>query len=258
MKIERLLCMMCFRKPGFPCSRILFLAERVMEYPTSMKNSGAEKRLIMSARAYRFEVWASFMRKRGACCVSISIMAKPLRASMARILSTGAPSIPNNFFQLFISLKLIYYLVQMAEEVLWKGGRSPLSLLRYWVVGVITIPLLLLGFVVILLGLKKMFYTRYYVTTERIKTTQGLFSRVERDADLDKITDTLVKQNFWGRIFNYGDLYFSTAGSQGYEIVFYSVSNPNGIKNRIREVRKGFGGSKKSESDVSGSRSPVV
>lgn len=126
----------------------------------------------------------------------------------------------------------------MAEEIVWKGGRSPMSLLGYWITGVLTLILLGLGLLIILLGVIKMYRQRYYVTTQRIKSEQGFISRVIRDAELDKIQDTLVKQDLWGRLFNYGDVYFSTAGAGGYEITFASVSNPEGLKETIRDLRK--------------------
>lgn len=126
----------------------------------------------------------------------------------------------------------------MAEQIVWKGGRSPLSLLSYWIIGVLTIILLGLGLVILFLGVIEMYKKRYYITSERIKLETGFFSRVRVDAELDKIQDTLVKQNIWGRLFNYGDLYFSTAGSYGYEIVFQSVSGPEELKETIRNLKK--------------------
>ena len=126
----------------------------------------------------------------------------------------------------------------MAEEVIWKGGRSPLSLLSYWIVGALTLILLGLGLIVILLGLIEMYRKRYSVTTERVKSEYGFLSTTVRDAELDKIQDTMVKQNFLGRLLNYGDLYFNTAGSTGYEIIFEKVANPEGLKTKIRDLKK--------------------
>jgi len=126
----------------------------------------------------------------------------------------------------------------MAEEVVWKGTRSPLSLLSYWIVGILTLILLGLGLIIILLGIIKMYRRRYSVTTERVKSDEGFISHVTRDAELDKIQDTLVKQKFLGRILNYGDLYFSTAGSTSYEIAFENVADPEGLKTKIRDLKK--------------------
>ena len=126
----------------------------------------------------------------------------------------------------------------MVEELIWKGGRSPMSLVRYWIFGVLTLPLLGLGIIILLLGAFHIYRNRYSVTSERVKLEFGFLSRTVRDAELDKIQDTLVKQTLLGRLFNYGDLYFSTAGSSGYEITFHDVSNPEGIKSTIRGLNK--------------------
>jgi len=126
----------------------------------------------------------------------------------------------------------------MSEEVVWSGGLSPMSLLWYWILGILTIWILGLGLVFIVLGVLKMYSWRYEVTTERVKVTKGLISRSSREADLEKIQDILVQQKFWGRILNYGDVSFNTSGSAGYEIVFNNVSDPNGLKEKFREARK--------------------
>ncbi|MDD5112148.1 MAG: PH domain-containing protein [Candidatus Altiarchaeota archaeon] len=126
----------------------------------------------------------------------------------------------------------------MAEQIIWKGGRSPLSLLSYWIIGVLTLILLGLGLIVLLLGVIELYKKRYFVTTERVKSENGFLSRTVRDAELDKIQDTMVRQNFLGRLLNYGDLYFSTAGSGSYEIVFEKVADPEGLKTKIRELKK--------------------
>ena len=126
----------------------------------------------------------------------------------------------------------------MSEEIVWSGGRSPLSMIWYWLIGILTIWILGLGLIMIVLGIIKMKRLKYEVTTERVKVSRGLLSKTTREADLDKIQDMVIHQKFLGRILNYGDLYFNTAGSGGYEITFYDVSDPNGLKERLREARK--------------------
>ncbi|VVB53457.1 Bacterial PH domain protein [uncultured archaeon] len=132
----------------------------------------------------------------------------------------------------------------MAEEVLWKGGVSPLSLLSYWVIGlVLTVTIILspIGLIVLLLGAIKMLRSNYEVTNERVKVSFGLISKVTREADVDRIQDILVQQGFLGRILNYGNLYFNTSGSTGYEMVFVNVADPNGLKEKFRQAKKNWG-----------------
>ncbi|MCX6694899.1 MAG: PH domain-containing protein [Candidatus Altiarchaeota archaeon] len=121
----------------------------------------------------------------------------------------------------------------MAEELVWKGGLSPLSLVWYWVIGVFTIWILGLGLIIILLGVIRMYTWRYEVTSERIRISHGFISRTTREADLEKIQDILVKQGLWGRLLNYGDICFNTAGTTSYEIVFTDVSDPDGLKEKF-------------------------
>ena len=151
----------------------------------------------------------------------------------------------------------------MAEEVVWRGGPSPLSLLWHWFFGLFfwafgaglavvllalgvdllwaalgLIVCLGLGFLVILSGLLGLVVWRYQITSERVKVVRGLVSRTIREADLEKIQDVAVQQHFWARILNYGTLSFNTAGSDSYEISFRDVNNPIVVKEKFREVKK--------------------
>ena len=124
------------------------------------------------------------------------------------------------------------------EVVVWSGGLSPMSLLKYWIAGILTIWILGLGLVFIVWGIIKMYRWRYEVTNERVKVSHGFLSKTTREADYDKVQDILVQQSFLGRLLNYGNLFFNTAGSSGYELTFYNVSDPNGLKEKLREARK--------------------
>jgi uncharacterized membrane protein YdbT with pleckstrin-like domain len=126
----------------------------------------------------------------------------------------------------------------MAEEVVWCGRRSVASLWPWWLAGVLTIWVLGLGLVFAGVGLWKLYARRYEVTSERVRATRGLVSHSISEADLDRITDVVVEQGVVGRVLNFGTLYFNTAGGGGYEIVFYNVDDPKGLKERVRQARK--------------------
>ncbi|MFC2162885.1 PH domain-containing protein [Candidatus Altiarchaeota archaeon] len=129
----------------------------------------------------------------------------------------------------------------MTEECVWKGGLAPGSLIWYWVIGLFMIMTLLLspfGLLVIVLGALKMNRWKYEVTNERIKVSYGFLSTTKREADLDRIQDIIVVQGVMGKMLGYGDLHFNTAGSAGYEITFSNVANPEGLKEKFRELRK--------------------
>ncbi|MFH1402839.1 MAG: PH domain-containing protein [Candidatus Altiarchaeota archaeon] len=128
----------------------------------------------------------------------------------------------------------------MAEEVVWKGGLAPASLYWYWLIGgflTITFIFAIFGIPILILGVLKMNRWKYEVTSERIKVKYGFLSTTKREADLDKIQDIIIKQGMVGKLLNYGTLYFNTAGSTGYELVFSNVSSPDDLKEKFREMK---------------------
>jgi len=128
--------------------------------------------------------------------------------------------------------------------------------LFFWVVGFVAaiilallkLPILLavgavilffgLGVLTLISGLWGFLSWRYELTTERVRVTHGLVSRTIHEADLEKVQDVLVQQHFWGRLLNYSNLSFNTAGSEGLEISFYNVGNPIALKEKFREIKK--------------------
>jgi len=126
----------------------------------------------------------------------------------------------------------------MAEETVWSGGRSRASLFWWWALGLLTIWIIGLGLVFWAIGGWKLINRKYEVTTERVRATRGLISHSISEADLDKITDIVVEQSIVGRLLNYGTLYFNTAGAGYYEVVFYNIADPKGLKEKIRAARK--------------------
>jgi uncharacterized membrane protein YdbT with pleckstrin-like domain len=57
--------------------------------------------------------------------------------------------------------------------------------------------------------------TQYAVTTRRVIEVSGIFNKVVRDSNLDKINDIVLAQSFLGRAMNYGDLAIITGSDIG-------------------------------------------
>jgi hypothetical protein len=88
---------------------------------------------------------------------------------------------------------------------------------------------------VLTLGLYYFVWTnnKIVITTRRVIRREGWISKRERSVAIDRIQDITVEYNFWGRIFNYGNLYVETAGGDETEIVFQNVRDPDGLKEAI-------------------------
>ncbi len=75
----------------------------------------------------------------------------------------------------------------------------------------------------------------YVVTTEEVYRKQGLFSRTVTNLRIDSIENTAFSQSAVGRLFSYGDVRVTTAGTDQADVVFENVSHPDEVVARITE-----------------------
>ncbi|MBM3309233.1 MAG: PH domain-containing protein [Candidatus Altiarchaeales archaeon] len=93
------------------------------------------------------------------------------------------------------------------------------------------------GFLFAVAGLYlRYIYTFYFVTNKRIIYESGIISKDHRDCRLERIQNIYVGVGFIDRVLDIGDIYFSTAGEMGVEVIFRRCRNPLELKKRINEV----------------------
>ena len=143
------------------------------------------------------------------------------------------------------------------ETLIWKGRPiwrwSLTQIFRWSLIGILIIAIGvgaqmlldvgLLWFVVAALGWELLVIlvtwvrrldTHYTVTSERIIVRRGIFSRNERSASLNRIQNVNTGQGIIGRILNFGDIEFDTAGSDlgDSDLTLRGVGDPH----RLRDV----------------------
>lgn len=74
--------------------------------------------------------------------------------------------------------------------------------------------------------------TEFVITTDRIITREGIFSKQGREIPLDRVMNLAYHQSIWERLLGAGDLVVESAGETGHT-VFSDVSNPAYIENLI-------------------------
>ncbi|MCS7251785.1 MAG: PH domain-containing protein [Anaerolineae bacterium] len=84
------------------------------------------------------------------------------------------------------------------------------------------IPLMLL-----LRSLLRWWNEVYMVTTRRVVQVEGILNKSVFDSSLEKVNDVVLRQSFWGRLFNYGDIEILTGSEIG-------VNRLNRIANPLR------------------------
>ena len=86
---------------------------------------------------------------------------------------------------------------------------------------------ILIGFYWLPRDLIRYFTTKLEITNKRVKGKTGLINTNELDSPLNKINGIQVKQNMFGKMFNYGTLSITTASSV---FLFNYINNPNEFK----------------------------
>ena len=99
------------------------------------------------------------------------------------------------------------------------------------------ISILLFGFITVLLALYYFLLiktTEMVVTNKRIICKVGIISIKTEELKNKKIEAIEMKQNLFGRIFDYGNICFSGTGTS--KVKFLYVNNPHQIKNNIDSI----------------------
>ena len=82
--------------------------------------------------------------------------------------------------------------------------------------------------------------TEFVLTTDRLVTRRGVFSRDSREIPLDRINDLSCHQSLFERVIGAGDLMIESGGERGQE-VFSNFGNPFELQNAVHraiEARK--------------------
>ena len=79
----------------------------------------------------------------------------------------------------------------------------------------------------------------WVVTNQRVIDEIGLFSHFAKESPLEKINNVSYSQNFWGHMFNYGNVEIQTAAQVG-ATNYYKVSRPKLLKETITQAQTDF------------------
>jgi len=122
----------------------------------------------------------------------------------------------------------------LEEQLIWRGHSS--AVVHFG-------TFLLCGFffwlvIPIFIGLWKYIQNRcriYEITTERIKVTQGVFSRNTEEVELYRVRDYRLEEPFWIRMFHLGNIVLSTTDNSTQGLVIEAVPNADDLRNQIRK-----------------------
>ena len=119
------------------------------------------------------------------------------------------------------------------ENVVLKAHRSAWFLVAAWIKGILFFWMLLIPTFKAIKRTFSFFSINLAVTDKRIVGRFGNTSTKTLDAPLNKIQNVSVKQTFFGKIFNYGNMNISTAAGTYY---FNAIKAPERVKLTIMEA----------------------
>lgn len=112
-----------------------------------------------------------------------------------------------------------------------------LFLIVFIFLGIIFLPVVGVGLFFLLIALIGNFYFKkafnYVITNKRIIASLGWLSKKHVFIEYKMITDTEIRQDFFQRLMNVGDLLINTAGSSKKELILKGIDNPIEIKKAI-------------------------
>lgn len=138
--------------------------------------------------------------------------------------------------------------INTGEKILREATISPVFLIISWIIEILFLILCFLlaskmtttwaytimGFLLFIWGVVEIELTIKYFTTDlsitdrRIIGKAGFIRSVAMDVHLNKIQSVIIRLGFWGKIFNYGNVKISTAGSS---MVFTQLKMRINLKN---------------------------
>lgn len=126
------------------------------------------------------------------------------------------------------------------EEVAWVGEPELASKAGELSTGLMLVPLLGLGLLVILPAYLAVTHTDYVVTNQSLYAKSGIMSTNIQSLELDKIQNTEYSQSFVEKQLGYGTVGVDTAGGAGIELEFEAIAGAREVQETVRELSKQY------------------
>jgi uncharacterized membrane protein YdbT with pleckstrin-like domain len=121
----------------------------------------------------------------------------------------------------------------MAEEIVWRGTSSQTRNLGIFILSALFCWLI----VPIFFGLARFLQTKnkvYELTNERLKTTEGVFSKVTETLELYRVKDIEVRQPFLYRLFGVDNIQLNTSDLTSPVVVLEAIPVSVGLGDKMR------------------------
>jgi len=79
---------------------------------------------------------------------------------------------------------------------------------------------------------------KYTINVDTVESREGIIARNTVQIFCSDVRALVVKQNGFGRLFNYGDLEISSAADAGIKVAFKGVHRPYNIRDIVLRLRR--------------------
>lgn len=121
------------------------------------------------------------------------------------------------------------------EELIWKGTSS--HVLNFWIHLLCWVLCVLVA--PIFISLWKWLEVRsrvYEITTERVKVSQGIFTKRIDQLELYRVRDATVVAPFLYRLFGKGNIVLNTSDASTPSVTIECVPDPSGLLDQMRQA----------------------
>jgi len=121
----------------------------------------------------------------------------------------------------------------MAEETMWSGTSSQVKNLGLFILSGLFCWLI----VPIFIALARYLQTKnkvYELTSERLKTTEGVFSKVTETLELYRVKDIEVRQPFFYRLLGVENIQINTSDLSSPVVLLEAIPKTIGLADKIR------------------------
>lgn len=126
-----------------------------------------------------------------------------------------------------------YVAVEQEEEVLWTGRPSHVTNMGTYIICALFFFLVVPMFI----GFWKWLQIcnlNYELTTERLRTTRGVFSKRTDDLELYRVKDTTYLQPFFLRMFKLGSIELITSDKSTPYVLIEGISDASDVREQLR------------------------
>ena len=121
----------------------------------------------------------------------------------------------------------------MAEETIWRGTSSQVKNLGVFILGILFCWLIVPIYFVIARYLQTLSKV-YELTSERLKITEGVFSKATSTVELYRVKDIEMRQPFLYRMLGVENLHITTSDVSSPTLFFDAIPVAAGLPDKLR------------------------